>query len=241
MHRVRGLIVPTLWIVSGALAAAAPQTSAPLQGNPSQLRSHARELITLGESETALAILLALDENEPNQVDTLLLVGEAYYALDRYADAISYFERGLALAPQLRERAFNLGRSYELSGRYDEAERAFLPMAHSEDPATASKGHFGLGLVFEGRGDRVEALRLYRKALEFDETNHRARYKIALEELRTGALEAAAEGFRAVLARRPLHHGAAYNLSLALRRQGKIGEADAALERWRKIKSGKER
>ncbi len=216
----------------------------PIQATDSsaqQLLSRSRHMIAGGEPEKALELLLAHVEKVPTDKNAVLLIGESYYALKEFAKAVEFFERGLVDNGAQRQRAFNLGRSYELLGRFVEAESVFIPMMQAESIKLSSKGHFGMGLVFDAKSEGDNALRLYTKALELDANNHRAMYKIAQRYLKDGKPAEALAHCERILELRPLHHGAAYNMSLAYRRLGKTEEAVKAHQRWRTIKKGKER
>lgn len=193
------------------------------------------------EPAQALELLIELNRAHPDDASTIFLLGEAHYALDQFEPAITQFERGLTFAPGQRARAFNLGRAYEKLGRFEDSTEIFLAMMQSEDSKLASKGHFGMGLTFEAQGELEKANQVFRKATELNPANHRALYKVALDDLKSKSLEAARDRFLEVLRLRPLHHGAAYNLSLAYTRLGEPGKSKEARERWVAIRDGKQK
>ncbi|MGE3165781.1 MAG: tetratricopeptide repeat protein [Planctomycetota bacterium] len=189
----------------------------------------ARRLIGSHEPRRALdSILIPLASEYPDDPQVHLLAGEAHFALDEFEAAIRAFELGLARAPHFRGKVFNLGRAYQLSGHLDQASQVFAAMVTEDDRDLRTKGHFGLGLVEQARGDDVAAERSFEAALALDPGAHRPLYEIGLLRQRIGQLAKAAVAFENVLALRPLHHGAAYNLALVYARLGEPDKSQRA-------------
>lgn len=202
----------------------------------------ARRLIGSHEPRRALeTILEPLRSREPNNVQAHLLAGEAHFALDEFEAATRAFEAGLSRAPEVRGKVFNLGRAYEQLGRLAEASSVFQAMIGESDASLRTKGHYGMGLVEQARGDDVTAEKSFEAALRIDPNAHRPLYEMGLLRQRIGRLTEAARSFELVLELRPLHHGAAYNLALVYSRLGEAEKSQRARALHSRIMEGKKR
>ncbi len=205
------------------------------------IRKQAAEMIAADQAAEALPVLEALDRAQPGEPATLALIAEAHYAKGDPKSAVQFFERSLEKRPEERKRAFNLGRAYIELEQFDRATEVFLAMLHDDDSYLRSKGELGMGYLNEAREDHAAAERAFARALKLDPANYRARYKVGIAQLQAGEAAQARQQFEEILAKHPLHHGAAYNLSLALLRLGLEDESQAARDRWQRIRDGKQR
>lgn len=60
---------------------------------------NAQELYQVGKPKEAGKLLQEILKVNPNQLDSLLLIGQCFYAQGKYSDALEYFEKGLTVKP----------------------------------------------------------------------------------------------------------------------------------------------
>jgi tetratricopeptide (TPR) repeat protein len=82
----------------------------------------ARLYIADRQYDKAVALLVPLVNDQPEQADAVALLAEAYQATDRDADAIALLEKSVVDVPELYS---TLGEVYQGQGRWSEAARAY--------------------------------------------------------------------------------------------------------------------
>ena len=142
-----------------------------------------------------------------------------------FADAISCFERAVALNPGYIEARNNLGRGLRSLGRLDEALLQFKQVLKAAPDSPLA--HFNLGSAFELAGQRPDAEKYYRSALALRPDFVDAHLHLASLLQNSDRLpEALAHAERAV-ALRPDSAGARNNFGNILRTIGRREEAIA--------------
>jgi cytochrome c-type biogenesis protein CcmH/NrfG len=138
-----------------ARASAPEPTSGMQQVTPETMKHMADK-----QAEPLLAELKA----NPNNVDTLVKVGNIYYDTQSFADAIGYYQRSLKLRDDANVRT-DLGTAYWQLGDPDSAIREF-EAALKLDPKHANT-YYNLGLVkWQGKMDVNGAVSAWQKLLE---------------------------------------------------------------------------
>lgn len=164
----------------------------------------------LAESRGALAQAAeqyrAALKNNPNHHEAIYRLGVVYAGMKRYPEAIEVWKRYLKATADSAAGYSNLGFCYELAGRAEEAEAAYLKGIRRDPRHVASRVNYGLMLVRAGRtnegvlqlqavltpaevrynvgsvcealGRREQAKAEYRAALELDPTLADARSRL---------------------------------------------------------------
>ncbi len=136
---------------------------------------------------------LAIGEEQCQETPTLAKpwyeVGLIYYALGRYNDAITAFQKVISLAPQEHRAYYKLGRCFVKVGRFADAHAAFERYLTFDSQNSDVYGE--LGLLAIKRGQVLDAERLLRKAVELYSGNILARHNLSLLLLQLGRKEAA--------------------------------------------------
>lgn len=183
----------------------------------------------LGAAEREAAVLAGqLGEADPTP---WLELGHAYELAHRFEEALTFYDRAATVAPQ-DPRGPRVGGTR--AARWGELEWAAprLEEALRRDPEDASSWHT-LGLVRVHQGRYEEAKSAYLRGLHVSPTSREHRVGLATLALREGRHEEALHHYEALAAQWPeqgdVHLGRAY----VLWRLGRIGEAQAALERAR--------
>lgn len=183
----------------------------------------------LGAAEREAALLAGqLGEADPTP---WLELGHAYELAHRFEEALTFYDRAAAVAPQ-DPRGPRVGGMR--AARWGELEWAAprIEEALRRDPGDASSWHT-LGLVRVHQGRYQEAKSAYLRGLQVNPTSREHRVGLATLALRQGEHEEALHHYEALAAQWPeqgdVHLGRAY----ALWRLGRIREAQAALQRAR--------
>jgi len=120
----------------------------------------------------------------PNYKNAHLLLGNAYYHLDQWDQAISSYQRALQLDGSYQEAAGNLAITYRDAGRYygeqqGDLARAlqYLQQAYRLEPNDYETVRL-LGVAYGIRGNATRAVEFFEKALELDPDNPDALYNL---------------------------------------------------------------
>jgi tetratricopeptide (TPR) repeat protein len=100
-------------------------------------------------------------------------MGHAYEDEQKWAEAISCYEKALAINPRMGQAWLGMGVALEHRDRFADALAAFRK-AVADDPGFAP-GHYLLGLSLERNGRSKEAREEYQRALELDPNLQEAR------------------------------------------------------------------
>ncbi|MDP8262861.1 MAG: tetratricopeptide repeat protein [Candidatus Ancaeobacter aquaticus] len=143
----------------------------------------------------------------------VLLMCSNLYALenrfsDYNADALQYYNQAVDLLAQYKTK---------------EAKELFEKAVFAE-PFFA-EAFFNLGVLYQNRGDTVNALREYQKAVALYPRDAELYYNIGLIHLGNGNYEVAEDAFYEALFIDPDMNNARYHCADALRLQGKYDEA----------------
>ncbi|MBC7795787.1 MAG: tetratricopeptide repeat protein [Pyrinomonadaceae bacterium] len=137
------------------------------------------------DSETLLRKALTMDANNPT---VLYLLGRALSIRNNYEEAEQVFLQSHSVSPRTFAPLASLSSLYIRARRYDEAEkillRATIIASDSERKSlTGAFGFLGVGDGYLLRGQKADALRMYRKAKEIDPNNAQINSKIAAVKL----------------------------------------------------------
>jgi protein O-GlcNAc transferase len=145
-----------------------------------------------------------------------------------FAEALSCFERAVALNPGYNEARNNLGRGFGSLGRFDEALTQFeLVLKSTPDSPLA---HFNLASVLERVGRKPDAERHYRSAAALRPDFADAHVHLAFLLQDTDRLPEALVHAERAVALRPDSAGARNNLGNILRSLGRRDDAIAQYE-----------
>ncbi|MCI0570531.1 MAG: tetratricopeptide repeat protein [Myxococcaceae bacterium] len=116
-----------------------------------------------GDFHGALTALRRLTEEEPNELDALLTLGNLYSLLNRHTDALETFALAVSREPLCVEARVFSGLAALQRGNLSEA-RSELGRALFLEP-TLAMGHYLLAQVEERMGEHAAARRSYRNAI----------------------------------------------------------------------------
>jgi len=133
-------------------------------GDPRIWSNKGVALEMLGRTEEALYAYERASRLNPDDAKSSNHRGNLLYRLERYGESAGSYRDALAAEPGHLGALVGLGRSLEGLNRFQEAQEMFLNAAklHPRDPAP----YRGLGRVLLEQGKAIEAIVVYRKALE---------------------------------------------------------------------------
>jgi len=102
----------------------------------------------------------------PNNSTILKDYAEYLRKTERYAEAISYIEKGLVIDPLATDHLFELARAHYYLGRFDEALAAFAKI-RMLSPANP-QGYYGASGLYMTLGELVNAISLQEQAVRLD-------------------------------------------------------------------------
>jgi len=112
----------------------------------------ARLYIADSQYEKAVSLLVTLVNDEPEQVEAVALLAEAYQATDREADAIALLEKSVADAPELYA---TLGQVYQDQGRWSDAARAYEGAVQERPQFLPLRAQWATALLNAGNAQRA--------------------------------------------------------------------------------------
>jgi tetratricopeptide (TPR) repeat protein len=181
----------------------APDTHVP--GEPSgraaraqRLCNRGAELLREGQAQEAISVLRRAYALLPGDVPTAINLGGAYILNKQYEDAISILERAQEQEPENEMIWVNLGAAYLGNPILAQDEQQLKAIAAFERALELRPGatnvhyvHYNLGLIHRDRGEREQAIRCFRQAVQVNPLDQHARR--ALRQLEEGQ-DAAREG-----------------------------------------------
>jgi len=97
--------------------------------------------------------------------------GNLYRQIYHFKKAIIEYKKGLNILPLSLSLKLNLAFAYLSENRYDEAKEEFNKIIEEDKNFEPSFVHYGMGLVYQNKGDFKKAIDEYNLALSFDPNN----------------------------------------------------------------------
>jgi len=175
--------------------------------------------------DKAVALLLPFIAEQPEQVEAVALLAEAYQATDRDADAIALLEQTVQDSPELYS---TLGQVYQDSGRWTDAARAYQGAVEERPQSLPLRAQWATALLNTGEAKR--ARQVLEEGSAGNSRNSRALYLLSEAQRRTGDPAAAEVTARRLIALDPRGLGGPRQLTQILRDQGSHQRIVALLE-----------
>lgn len=139
------------YLFRGSASTSAPNAAASQQGSQARPQQGSSEDVQAAIAQAAEPLLQAINQN-PNDFDSLVKLGNVYYDGQQYQKSIPYYERALAIHPENPDVRTDMGTAYWYSGDPDKA------IAAMQTSLKYRAGHpqtlFNLGWVlWQGKAD----------------------------------------------------------------------------------------
>lgn len=179
---------------------------------------------TRGELEKAERYLLkALEVSVLDDPDNYANAGVVYRKMERYAEALKYFEKAVAIDPDSSKYRCSLGRTLDQCGRSAEGE-AELRKAVELDRRNKDAYLYLTG-IYSARKDHEKAVRACSEVLRIDPEDHLACFIMGRLQADQGELEKAAALWKKAISHEPDYLPAYPSLINFLMEKGRVDEA----------------
>ncbi|MEO5739634.1 MAG: tetratricopeptide repeat protein, partial [Vicinamibacterales bacterium] len=163
--------------------------------HPSMPTMLGRLYIADDQYDKAIAMLAPFVTDQPDQIEAVAMLAEAYQAADRDSDAIALLEKSVQDAPELYS---TLGQVYQDAGRWSDAVRAFAGAVEERPQSLPLRSQWATALLNVGESQRA------REVLEAGSAgssrNQRALYLLSEAQRRTHDFAAAEVTARRLIA-----------------------------------------
>jgi Flp pilus assembly protein TadD len=173
----------------------------------------------LPDAEHWMSRSLAMDAND---AETWYTMGRLRYTQGRYSDALTCFEKTIALNPKSVKGENNLGLAYEALNRNDDAVRTFRTAIawQKDDPAPSEQPLLNLAILLQHRNQLPEAQQLLEEAAKIAPKEPRIHENLGQVYLHTDRAADAVKEFAAAAQLAPANPRYHYLLGQAYRRSG---------------------
>lgn len=169
----------------------------------------------------------------------LLVSGAESFASRQYLtywkDTVTLFTRMVQLDSYSIFPLNHLGNGYFEKGEFDKAIDCYTKSLKIKSDTSI---YNNLAVILTMRGELDEALKWYKKAIQFDPANSEAYYNVSNILLSQGAFDQAITGYEKALSINPRYVKAYINLAIALSQEGRIDKAIHRLDEASKIAPG---
>ena len=139
-----------------------------------------RLYIADSQFDKAIAMLVPVVADQPDQVEAVAMLAEAYQATNRDADAIALLEKSVQDAPELFS---TLGQVYQDAGRWNDAARAFAGAVEERPQSLPLRAQWATALL--NVGDAQRARTVLEEGSAGNSRNQRALYLLSEAQRRT--------------------------------------------------------
>ncbi len=187
------------------------------------LKHNAQALYREGRVDEALPLFEQLCAKDRRDAEAWGTLGMIHAGRGDYPAAEARFRHLAALRPDSADAHYNLARSLELQGKYDEAEAAYR-RALKRSGNTLVEAFNNLGNVYREQGMDERALAQYGQALERNPRHHHALNNMGVVLQKLGRHDEALARYDAALAVDPQYLEAHWNKALLLLTLGRFAE-----------------
>ena len=185
----------------------------------------ARLYIAVEEHDKAVALLVPFVSDEPEQVEAVALLAEAYQATDRDADAIALLEKSVVDSPELLS---TLGQAYQDQGRWRDAAKAYEGAVQERPQFLPLRTQWATALLNAGEPQR--AREVLEEGSAGNSRSTRALYLLSEAQRRTRDFAAAEVTARRLIALEARGLGGPQQLARIFRDQNEHQKIVALLE-----------
>lgn len=175
--------------------------------------------------------------------NTYGLLAQVLAEQSRLEEAITEFQKGVALSPEDYELHHGLGQVYSLQGKFEDAlaeyERALALMPETKNAYEKLSRRIGarrdvvlmrIGILYGERGDHERAIEYYERALEENPSFADAHFNLAVGLGNLGKKEEALAHYEEAVRLEPTHIRARVNLAMMYAEKGRKQEAKVLLQ-----------
>lgn len=189
------------------------------------------DLVVANKIDQAIAFANAILADEPDNAQIRNVLGLALYKSGDAEGSIEQYLEALEDDPKFAEGWFNLGNSYKMLGRTQEAEGAFRKAIEFQKKFDVAR--LNLGIIYRDTGRPDLALEQWKQAVKDNDQFDLAYVELGLLAAEQNDLETAIPAFERVLELRPTAKEVRIHLGNAYLRSGREGSAKLAENEYR--------
>jgi Flp pilus assembly protein TadD len=178
----------------------------------------------LPDADRWMSRSLAMDAND---AETWYTMGRLRFTQGRYSEAVTCFEKTIALNPRSVKGENNLGLAYEGLNRNDDAVRAYRTAIawQKDDSAPSEQPLLNLAILLRNRNELPEAQQLLEQAMKIAPNEPRIHENLGQVYLHTDRAADAVKEFARAAQLAPANSRYHYLLGQAFRRMGNDAQA----------------
>ncbi len=176
-----------------------------------------------------IPIYLKEIKQNPNNYEAYFGLGNAYYGIDNYTEAIKSYKKAIEIKPDLHEAFYNLGITYAKTENYPEAIKNYQKAI--EIKPDKHEAFNNLGITYAKTENYAEAIKSYQKAIEIKPDLHEAFNNLGLTYAKTENYTEAIKSYQKAIEIKPDDHKAFYNLACTYSLQNDKAKALHYLEK----------
>jgi tetratricopeptide (TPR) repeat protein len=207
---------------------------ADLPDDPGVLYPLGVSLVHAGDSATASRVFQRMIEKNPNVAEIHVLLGQADADQNQYTPAIAEFSRALELDPKIEGAHFGWGIILLHQGKVDDAVREFRAELAAHPADARAKYHLAYGLLMQQQKD--QAFTLLSEVVRDKPDYADAQYQLGKMLLERGDVKGAIQRLEVAVHLDPTKDYSYFQLSAAYRRDGRLEDAQHALQDYQKLK-----
>jgi len=192
-------------------------------------------LVYLHQRDVGTEILQNLVDRYPQSADAHLAMGQALAAGEEFGRAAAEFQRALALDPSVPQIHYYMGLALLRQDQFAAAAQEFQKEIAANPRDAKSEFHLGVTLAAQNQMD--DAIAHYNSAVSLDPTYAEAFYELGKELLKKGLVQGAVANLEKSVQLEPNKSYVHYQLSQAYLKAGNEPAGQAALARYKELKS----
>jgi tetratricopeptide (TPR) repeat protein len=207
---------------------------ADLPDDPGALYALGVSLVRTGDSATAAGVFRRMLEKNPNVAEIHVLLGQADADQNQYTPAVDEFSRALELDPKIEGAHFGRGIILLHEGKVDDSVAEFRAELDAHPGDAKAKYHLAYGLLMKQQ--KNQAFTLLSEVVRDKPDYADAQYQLGKMLLERGEVKAAIERLEIAVHLDPTKDYNYFQLSAAYRRDGRLEDAQHALQDYQKLK-----
>jgi tetratricopeptide (TPR) repeat protein len=207
---------------------------ADLPDDPGVLYALGVSLVRTGDAAAASGVFRRMLEKNPNVAEVHVLLGQADADQNQYTPAVGEFSRALELDSKIEGAHFGWGLILLREGKIDDSVREFRAELEAHPGDAKAKYHLAYGLLMKQQKD--QAFTLLSEVVRDKPDYADAQYQLGKILLERGDVKAAIERLEIAVHLDPTKDYNYFQLSAAYRRDGRLADAQHALQDYQKLK-----
>jgi tetratricopeptide (TPR) repeat protein len=205
-----------------------------LPDDPGALYALGVSLVRTGDSATASNVFRSMLERNPKVAEIHVLLGQADADQNQYTPAADEFSRALELDPKIEGAHFGRGLILLHEGKIDDSVGEFRAELEAHPADAKAKYHLAYALLMKQEKD--QAFTLLSEVVRDKPDYADAQYQLGKILLERGEVKAAIERLESAVHLDPTKDYNYFQLSAAYRRDGRLEDAQHALQDYQKLK-----